>query len=124
VQEAELQQELEQLTAALDTARLDHTSMREQLEQARAEAAQAVLEQQALEARLQAEHKAREEAEAARAYVKNVLLRAMEKGGISSLLDEALFPVIATSLQFSADETRHISEAREIATRSRSRWLG
>jgi hypothetical protein len=63
----------------------------------------------------------REASDASRAYLKNVLLRAMEKGGVNSLLDEALFPVIATSLCFTAEETRGIAEARASARRG---WLG
>lgn len=99
------------------------------LEGARAElaAAHAALERgQAARAELQAQLRdevaRREAAEGARAYVKNVLLRAMEKGGVSALLDEALFPVIATSLQFSAAETRNIAEARAGGARGRIGW--
>ncbi|KAJ1619639.1 hypothetical protein T492DRAFT_890049 [Pavlovales sp. CCMP2436] len=111
-----LRGQLDALHAALDGARAQHAAT---LEQAQAAGA-------ASEARAQGESAAREVAESARAYVKNVLLRAMEKGGVDAVLDQALFPVIATSLQFTAEETRNIAQARAGATRSRAGrgWLG
>lgn len=116
-QEAELQGRVRSMSALLERARAELATTRTALDEVQASRA-------ALEAQLRDELAAREAAEAARAYVKNVLLRAMEKGGINAVLDEALFPVIATSLQFSAEETRHIAEARASSSRGRGGWLG
>lgn len=62
----------------------------------------------------------------AREYAKNVLLRAMELGAMDGALDADLFPVLATSLQFSEEDTLRVAKKRDERLtdgRRGHRWL-